>query len=609
MESKAAEQSGFRQRTESYEHLDAAWREGIDSRSKRTYYFNLKSGETCWHKPPALMNLEEREVYYVERNERKDFFSAMERNIKIRMGVIIPGPSDPIIRRNLSFSRLNSVSRKQEARDSTRMHRTISSVDDELILLARRQSLRERPGDAMLESIVDIFQKVPKHARKASGNQLRRRNSSGTLYIDSTITQPDELVTIRCVCAVILAHIESGLLDENMSGDGRLAFNNRAGSPPTMMSHFDSSVNLLEDSKLLSAQADARRRCDDDLKLFDDALYFAEVADARAEEKASSSNVRAPSIHEVTDFFTLIHQRSMMENDTIIMALIYVERLSRKSNGNFVITCWNWRSIIFMSLIMSSKVWDDLSMWNVDFSGIFERFTLRVINMLEIKMLEILRYSVRVSAGEYARYYFHLRSLAARLGHHDSDNVRVQPLDLKGARRLALGSDKYQCTSSTMRRNTSLLDMSRFGGNQGHDDEGKNTMNSRNTTEISSFTEVNPLVGLEQLLHGAHLDADGKRCSPGRARSRFFSVSDSNSFTNSPLSESFDTLRVSNRSPQSPKGFYIGSPESKPQLVSPRSQAKRSGSPVGANSSRTRQISLEEFPSVSDELPSNMKRK
>lgn len=36
------------------------------------------------------------------------------------------------------------------------------------------------------------------------------------------------------------------------------------------------------------------------------------------------------------------------------------------------------------SLIMSSKVWDDLSMWNADFSQVSPSFTLRRINELEL---------------------------------------------------------------------------------------------------------------------------------------------------------------------------------------------------------------------------------
>jgi hypothetical protein len=53
---------------------------------------------------------------------------------------------------------------------------------------------------------------------------------------------------------------------------------------------------------------------------------------------------------------------------------------------------------------MASKVWDDLSMWNVDFSQVYSAFDLARINALELAMLEALKYVIRVSASEYAKY-------------------------------------------------------------------------------------------------------------------------------------------------------------------------------------------------------------
>lgn len=71
---------------------------------------------------------------------------------------------------------------------------------------------------------------------------------------------------------------------------------------------------------------------------------------------------------------------------------------------------------LFACLVMASKVWDDLSMWNVDFSQVYPSFDLRRVNTLELAMLDALKYVIRVSASEYAKYYFHLRSMMARLG-------------------------------------------------------------------------------------------------------------------------------------------------------------------------------------------------
>lgn len=72
-----------------------------------------------------------------------------------------------------------------------------------------------------------------------------------------------------------------------------------------------------------------------------------------------------PSLQTVKDFFTLVFSKSQLESDCIIMALIYCERLVKETRGRLCIRYDNWRSILFACLVMASKVWDDLSMWNV----------------------------------------------------------------------------------------------------------------------------------------------------------------------------------------------------------------------------------------------------
>lgn len=41
----------------------------------------------------------------------------------------------------------------------------------------------------------------------APKDSIKRRNSTGTIYIDSTMSLQDNDATIRCVCAVIRAHL------------------------------------------------------------------------------------------------------------------------------------------------------------------------------------------------------------------------------------------------------------------------------------------------------------------------------------------------------------------------------------------------------------------
>merc|ERR1719439_400116 len=71
-------------------------------------------------------------------------------------------------------------------------------------------------------------------------------------------------------------------------------------------------------------------------------------------------------------------------------------------------------------------------MWNADFGHICAEFTLPRINALEAALLKAYGFNATVAASEYAKYYFHLRSMASRL----QIESEVRPLDVKAATRL-----------------------------------------------------------------------------------------------------------------------------------------------------------------------------
>jgi hypothetical protein len=64
-------------------------------------------------------------------------------------------------------------------------------------------------------------------------------------------------------------------------------------------------------------------------------------------------------------------------------------------------------------------------------------------------MLNALNYEVKVPAGEYAKYYFHLRSMIARLGYHRRLESELLPLNIEGARKLQLATEEYAATKLT----------------------------------------------------------------------------------------------------------------------------------------------------------------
>ena len=63
------------------------------------------------------------------------------------------------------------------------------------------------------------------------------------------------------------------------------------------------------------------------------------------DSKAASSESQVPSLATVKDFFMYLFSKSQLENDCIIMALIYVERLVKETKGRLCIRYDNWRSM------------------------------------------------------------------------------------------------------------------------------------------------------------------------------------------------------------------------------------------------------------------------
>jgi len=216
------------------------------------------------------------------------------------------------------------------------------------------------------------------------------------------------------------------------------------------------------------------------------------------------------------DFFMTVFKKSQMESECIIIALIYCERLVKVTKGRFCIRHDNWRPVLFASMILASKVWDDLSMWNVDFSQVSVDFDLHRVNELELALLDALHYEVRVPAGEYAKYYFHLRSMIARLGFLDNKSISLMPLNIAGARKLQLATEAYEeskVSAPTRRRCVSIHG------------ENRKYIQRMNTNGYDYFNEARMKVGLEHLIHEEHLHGDGGKYT-AKAGSKFRHHSD-----------------------------------------------------------------------------------
>ena len=97
-----------------------------------------------------------------------------------------------------------------------------------------------------------------------------------------------------------------------------------------------------------------------------------------------------PTLKEVHSFLSTLFEMGQLSAECSIVCLIYVERLMEMANVPLLAT--TWRSVLLCGMLLASKVWQDLSSWNVEFSQIVPQYSLASINRLE-------RTSVRRSNG------------------------------------------------------------------------------------------------------------------------------------------------------------------------------------------------------------------
>lgn len=87
----------------------------------------------------------------------------------------------------------------------------------------------------------------------------------------------------------------------------------------------------------------------------------------------------------------------------------------------------NWRPLIFISLMIAQKMWDDVNILNYDFLKIYPFFTIDELNKLEQKFLQLIDYNIYIKYSVYFKYYLELREL-----YRDSPNqyFPLKPMDV-----------------------------------------------------------------------------------------------------------------------------------------------------------------------------------
>ena len=121
------------------------------------------------------------------------------------------------------------------------------------------------------------------------------------------------------------------------------------------------------------------------------------------------THCKIPTEEEIYEFGHQLFKSVQLSSECSIVCLIYIERLMEVAKVPLVAR--TWRTIFMCGLLLASKVWQDLSSWNIEFATVYPQFSLEAINRLEVQFLKMIKWDLYISSSLYAKYYFALRSI------------------------------------------------------------------------------------------------------------------------------------------------------------------------------------------------------
>ena len=204
----------------------------------------------------------------------------------------------------------------------------------------------------------------------------KKSSSSSSIFLDTTITTPNVKNIIKAV-AILL------------------------------------KTQLNEDSTMVKKISE-----ESDLYFFSEEKYIHDFPDYFDAQKKENIH-KIPTTEDIMDFMEALYNCVQFSPECCIICLMYIYRIIALTGLSLQET--NWRPLIFVSLMVSQKIWDDNVLPNGDFSIIYPFFDNEQLNELEIKFMEIIQYNVYVTLSNYMTFYLNLRALV-------ENQIELKPL-------------------------------------------------------------------------------------------------------------------------------------------------------------------------------------
>ena len=193
-----------------------------------------------------------------------------------------------------------------------------------------------------------------------------KSSSTSNIFLDSTISSPNVKKMIKAVATIL-------------------------------QSQLNEDMNL---GKTISKKSD--------LYFFSEDKYVDEYP--QYFDKQRIENIKKiPTLDDMINFIEALYNCVQFSSECCIISLIYINRIIALTGLSLQTT--NWRPLVFVSLMISQKIWDDKYLSNGDFSYIYPFFEKSQLNILEMKFLEMIQYNVYVKLSVYMTFYLELKSL------------------------------------------------------------------------------------------------------------------------------------------------------------------------------------------------------
>lgn len=143
-------------------------------------------------------------------------------------------------------------------------------------------------------------------------------------------------------------------------------------------------------------------------------IFFDERMEFDQELFNEDMEIYDPTEEDIAAYSKYVTIASKMENEIPVLALVYIERILKKTG--ILVNKYNWKRILLVCLCVASKVWDDDSLENVHFPKVMADVSLLMLNKLELIFLDLfMEYDLIIKGSDYAKYFFIMLTLAEDL--------------------------------------------------------------------------------------------------------------------------------------------------------------------------------------------------